>query len=226
VGDLRRFCVVLVLPLLAPSACMRRLQASAIQPNPLLARHVATESATSESLYIHTRDVQLEGGRNIQLRSSASFAAVTRDRVRFHVAIVHRWEEIADTAGWTVWLEDETGHRFVPQRREVPRINRVALEWLYDPQLGKVRAYPTIDVYQGKADYVFVEKDLIGPHRRSLTLILERDGTQYRYDWRFRPDQFMVSHYMRSRPGLSMFTVIVPGPDSRVASTIYEDEDW
>jgi hypothetical protein len=226
VGDLRRtLLVLLTVPALVPiAACMRTLEASAIQPNPLWSRRLASDEASSEPLYIHQRDLQLP--RNVQLRSSASFAAVSRDRVRFHVGIVHPWEEIADTAGWTVWLEDESGHRRLPQRREVPRVNRVALEWLFDPVLGKVRAYPTIDVYQGKADYVFVERDLLGSRRKALTLVLERDGVQLRYAWSFSRDRFRVSHYLRVRPGLAMQTVIVPGPDTRVAPTTYEDARW
>jgi len=232
VGDLRRDQVVLVRIVVialigviaALAGCTRIFEAKAIQPNPLWSRRLATDEASSEPLYIHQRDQLLP--KNVQLRSSASFAAVTRDRIRFHVGIGHSWEEIADTAGWSVWLEDETGRRLLPQRREVPRINRVALEWLTDPYLGKVRAYPTIDVYQGKADYVFVERDLLGPRRRAVTLVLERDGVQLRYAWRFSRDLFMVRHYLRERPGVWLTTVIVPGPDTRVASTTYEDASW
>jgi hypothetical protein len=61
----------------------------------------------------------------------------------------------------------------------------------------------------------------IGPQRRSLTLVLERRGVTFRYQWRFQPDVFAVRHYGRA-PSDEVKTTVVPGPDTRVASTRYE----
>ena len=214
--------------MVALTGCVRTLDATAVQSNPIKTRRLAGDSVQSAPLYILTRDMHLP--RWLLLRSSASFAAVSRDRIRFHVGIVQHWEEMADTAGWEIWLEDETGRRLEPQRREVPRVERVAVEWINELRLDAVLRMTTrrlepsqvLNVYQGKVDVVFMEQDLLSPARQALALVLERDGVRLRYEWRFRDDAWSVAHYgMTTNPTV----IVVPGPMTRVASSFDPSEE-
>src|SRR5215831_8285319 len=83
-------------------------EARAVQPNPLIMLRSPEQLPQSLPLFIYQRDTRLP--RMYQLRSSASFAAVGRDRLRFHVGVARYDESEADTRGWTVWLEDDQGH--------------------------------------------------------------------------------------------------------------------
>ena len=214
---------------LALLGCTHTFDATAIQPNPIKSRRLASEAAASEPLYIKVRDRNLP--REVELRSSASFVAVSRDRVRFHVGIVQLLEDEADTRGWDVWLEDETGRRIAVASREVARVDRVAIEWYFLCNLWvgldckqwiKQRNIPTTDVYEGRADYVFVEKDLLGPTRQALVLVLERRGVRHRYEWRFQDDAYAVRHYATTMTDALVHPIVVPGPETRVAQSTWE----
>ncbi len=233
------------------TVCMRRMllavllagcgttthEARAVQPNPVSALRSADTLPVSVKLYIHQRDAELEQTypRNYLLRSWAQFAMVTRDRVRFHVGIVRRYEDEADTAGWRAWLEDESGHRLAPDAREVARINRIAMNWrLYpwDPSAGDgycreppcmLRIIPGNTAYEGEADFTFHEPGLL--KHRALSLVLERHGTRLKYTWEFG-DHLEVHHWGKTRRDDELGTIVVPGPNTELAATRYENEDW
>src|SRR5215831_749355 len=212
----------LAFPVLALSLCgcaSGAREARAVQPNPLVMLRSPEEIPTSVTLYIYQRDGRLP--HEYQLRSSASFAAVARDRLRFHVGVARYDESEADTRSWTVWLEDAEGHRFEPEAREAARMNRVAMNWILYPYSPTARdgwckeppCYSRLDAgytaYEGRADYVFHEPDLMGRDRTMLSLVLERGGVEMRYTWRFA-DGTAVEHYGRSHVDDELGTIAVP----------------
>jgi hypothetical protein len=219
---------------LTGSACaVNSREARAIQPNPANATRSVDTIPGSVRLYIHQRDMHLP--REYQLRSWAQFVVVTRERLRFHVGIVRYDEGEATTRGWDVFLEDETGRRYVPESREVPRLLRIAMTWrLWPYRPGDswcieppclARVIPGYEVYEGQADYVFKDPDLLAPDRKMLRLVLRKGGLEYRYTWRFGPET-VVEHYGRTRVDAEMGTIVVPGPHTEVAGTRYESGKW
>src|SRR6187431_71321 len=104
--------------------CGRTFRGHATQPNPLAK---PTETLRhSEKITIVTGDMELstpdmpEGAQRVAvlrnnrypLYNQASFTLVSRDRLRFHVQVDHKWQEWADLKTWTVFLEDDAGRRW------------------------------------------------------------------------------------------------------------------
>src|SRR5688500_4521631 len=94
--------------LLVSTACTRTFRASVLRPDPL-----AEPTATlrdSEKVTIVTGDMELNvpkqpgraqrvspmAMRRYPLKNTASFTVVSRDRLRFHVQLEHKWQEWAD----------------------------------------------------------------------------------------------------------------------------------
>src|SRR5262249_39773752 len=111
-----RIFVLAVLFILA-TGCGRTFRGHATQPNPLAK---PTETLRqSEKITIVTGDMELhtpappEGAQRVAvvknnrypLYNQASFTIVSRDRLRFHVQIDHKWQDWADLNTWTVHLE-------------------------------------------------------------------------------------------------------------------------
>jgi hypothetical protein len=210
-------------------------EASAVQPNPAAALHSVDEIAESVRLYIYQRDLHMS--RDYQFRNWAQFVVVTRDRLRFHVGVVRRFEDDASTANWDVWLEDANGHRIAVGEREVPRVNRVSIGWRlyrYDPADPWCREAPCVqrlepahvfDVYEGSADYVFRGPELAAATADGMTLVMRRGGLEYRYAWKFG-GYTEVHHYGRTRADEELGTIAIPGPYTVVAGTEYEAGRW
>lgn len=175
---------------------------------PALRLGQTTEARTSFTNEILTRD--MEFGRRLYLTNSAYFVVVSKDRLRFHVRLVHKWKQIADPSRWRVWLEDDLGHRFYPEaidRRSVKRVTRVEIRsWgAVGPGEGrrdqyarcpcvykigglhKANSYPLLSytIWRGDGDYTFYRRDIYRRDMRRLTLVMERRGYTYRYSWRF-----------------------------------------
>lgn len=225
---------LLALVILAAGCGVSTREARAIQPNPARQRHTVEDIPASVKLYIHQRDMHLS--RDYQLRSFAQFVVVSREKLRFHVGIT-RWDEReAETKGWKVYLEDEAGNRLEPVSREVARLSRISVGWeLYPYQPGGdgwcreppclQRLMPPFEVYEGEADYVFSRPDILAPDRKLLRLVMTKGGLEFIYSWRF-DDQMVVEHYGRSRLDNELGTIVVPGPNTEVAGTRYESENW
>src|SRR5262245_58300677 len=84
---------------------------------------LAPQEVSRESKHIHIRVKDMDIPRQFQMYQSAWFSVVSRDRLRFHVVLVHKWEEFADVSGWEARLEDDRGRVFSPQQME-KRSNR------------------------------------------------------------------------------------------------------
>ncbi len=182
------------------AACARPLQAHTTQPNPL---KFPTTDRKSERLVIHTKDFELP--RHFLLRQSAYFKIVSRDRLRFHVRVTHKWEEYANIAGWDVRLEDDRGRVFRPEAKEVRARRHLTRVWDKERQtaqwdiFGDVkktnndghkerRTMESVDAYAGTGDFAFFAEDLFTREVRTLTLVMTRGGTEMRFTWRFSED--------------------------------------
>jgi len=175
--------VVLAAVLLVPAACQRRAwRVDTTQPP--LSLGTTLDARTSLTGTIALGDMDLP--RLLRLANSAYFVAVSRDRLRFHVTLLHKWEEIADPTGWRVWMEDDLGRRFEPEdvdgRGLRPITHVYDHGWAYSVN---TRPLYSITVFRGDGDYVFYRRDLLRKNVRWLMLVMQRPGSEYRYVWSF-----------------------------------------
>lgn len=127
-----------VLMLLAGSAgCTTTLRASTTQPNPMAYTHEATQR--SDKVYIDVRDMELP--RTFKLRQSAYFAVVSKERLRFHVMLVHKWKEVADPTTWHARLEDDRGHTYLPESQELSYDDHVTRIWDHERRVANLTMY-------------------------------------------------------------------------------------
>ncbi len=205
----------MVLGLVAATGCSRTFKGEAVQPNPL-ARPTET-LRTSEKITIVRGDMELEApdpangsqrasvlhNHRYPLFNQASFTIVSRDRLRFHVQIDHKWQEWADLNSWTVSLEDDRGRRWVPEAMEHARTKIMTTMWdreqqtarrnkfgdivaLNDDGWKRRQSLGSLSVFRGKADFVFYQRDLFRADVRKLRLVVSRPGEAFEFVWRFQ----------------------------------------
>jgi hypothetical protein len=157
------------------------------------------------------------------LKNVASFTVVSRDRLRFHVQIEHKWEEFADLRTWHAWIVDSEGRRFVPEALEDGEPKHVVEMWDYEVRsvrrshshLGDIvavnddghrRRQPlgSLSLYRGNGDYVFYSQDIFTPEIRWITLVVERRGMAFAFTWKFAE--------LEPEPDLRRFSQ--PAPDA------------
>ena len=137
------------------------------------------------------------------LFNQASFTIVSRDRLRFHVQIDHKWQEWADLNSWTVSLEDDRGRKWVPESVEHARTKMMTTMWDREQQTARRnkfgdivalnddgwrnrQALGSLSVFRGKADFVFYQRDLFHADVRTLRLVVRRPGEAFEFVWRFQ----------------------------------------
>ncbi len=212
----------MVLGALLGTGCTRTFRGRAVQPNPL---SQPTETLRqSEKITIVTGDMELEKpdepeptqraaavhNNRYPLYNQASFTIVSRDRLRFHVQIDHKWQDWADLTTWNVKLEDDQGHRWIPESVEHARTKIMTTMWDrevrtsicsaagrdgggscyntigYEDDGWKNRqTLGTLSVYRGKADFVFYQRDLFNANVKSLRLVVSRPGEAFEFLWKF-----------------------------------------
>jgi hypothetical protein len=193
------------------AGCHRTFHGSVSQPNPLLHPHEMLRE--SEPITIVTGDMELEAPRvqgvlrrqRWPLNNVAAFTVVSRDRLRFHVQIEHKWSEWAMVDSWTAYLIDDRGRRYLPEAIERVSDAHVVMMWDYETRSVRRNAFGDIvaiaddghrrrnplgslSVFRGRGDVVFYAHDLFTPDVRSLTLVLERTGVAFAFTWRFAED--------------------------------------
>jgi hypothetical protein len=136
------------------------------------------------------------------LKNLASFTVVSRDRLRFHVQIEHKWEEWANLHTWHAWIVDSEGRRFDPERIEGGTPQHVVTMWDYEVRsarrnhFGDIvyvnndgykdrRPLGSLSVFRGKGDFVFYARDIFTPEIRWITLVVERRGVAFAFTWKF-----------------------------------------
>lgn len=205
----------LVVGVLAAAGCSRTFKGEAIQPNPM-ARPTET-LRSSEKITIVRGDMELDApdpavgsqrasvlhNHKYPLFNQASFTIVSRDRLRFHVQIDHKWQEWADLNSWTVSLEDDRGRTWVPESVEHARTKMMTTMWdrelqtarrnkfgdivaLNDDGWKRRQTLGTLSVFRGKADFVFYQRDLFHADVRRLRLVVRRPGEAFEFVWRFQ----------------------------------------
>lgn len=224
-ADVRRLLGFGVIGVLAATGCHRTFSGSITQPNPLAA---PTETLRdSETITIITGDMELNAPRpanengslmvneRVPLHNEASFTVVSRDRLRFHVKIEHKWSEYAEIGSWHAYLIDDQGRRYVPE--QVDRTDDVHVVMMWDQEVrtaardgcggggqwgcpygnlvavandGWRRRVPlgSLSVFRGTADLVFYQRDIFTPDIKALTLILSRRGQSFSFTWKFSED--------------------------------------
>jgi hypothetical protein len=194
------------------AGCTTTLKASTTQPNPLVAfPNQATHR--SERLYIDLEDMDLprlhpvphtpdgiQQNGEFRLRQSAYFAVISRERLRFHVTIVHKWKEVADPTAWSVRLEDDQGHVYFPESKERRYDDLVVQVWDQEQRTAVRDRFgdivdvrndgykrrtnlESVDVFQGSGDFSFHAKNLFQPQTKRLTLKMENMGIVYEFTW-------------------------------------------
>lgn len=199
--------------LAAVSGCSRTFQSSVTQPNPL-AQPLET-LRESEELYIVTGDMELnvprDGGNSggsvlvddrYPLTNSARFTVISRDRLRFHIQLEHKWQEWTELSGWEAWLEDDQGHKYDPAEIDQRSDRHIVRMWDYEQRTAvrddfgdivqirndgykRRQTLGSLSVFRGRGDLVFFHRNIMNPKIRSLTLHLERQGTNFEFKWRF-----------------------------------------
>lgn len=205
----------LIVALLVVSGCTRTFKATAVQPNPLANTNETLRS--SEKITIVRGDMELEmpdaaapaqrasiaNHNRYPLFNVASFTMVSRDRLRFHVQIDHKWEEYADLNTWEVYLVDDKGRLFYPEGVEHARKHMITKMWDRELRTARRNQYGdvvainddgwrrrqtlgSLSVFRGTADFVFYQRDLFSTNVRSLRLVVKRSGEAFEFTWRFQ----------------------------------------
>jgi hypothetical protein len=137
------------------------------------------------------------------LINQASFTVVSRDRLRFHVQIDHKWQEWADLNSWEVSLTDDQGRRWSPESVEHARTKIMTTMWdreqqsaqrnrfgdivaLNDDGWKNRQSLGSLSVFRGKADFVFYQRDLFHANVRWLKLKVSRSGEAFEFMWNFQ----------------------------------------
>jgi hypothetical protein len=196
------------------AGCTRTFHGTAVQPNPLVQPNETLRE--SETITIVRGDMELEmpddaapaqrasvvHNHRYPLFNAAQFSLVSRDRLRFHVLIDHKWEEWDDLSSWQVYLTDDKGRVWYPEAMEHASTKIITRMWDREVQTAQRNQYGDIvqmnddgwkrrqtlgslSVFRGKADFVFYERDLFTVNVRTLKLVVKRSGEAFEFTWRF-----------------------------------------
>jgi hypothetical protein len=215
---------LLALVAVGGAGCARTFRAEAVQPNPMTQEQSAEILPISERVTIITGDMELDApdapapgervtpthNHRYPLVNQASFTVVSRDRLRFHVQIDHKWEEWADLTTWDVHLEDDAGHTWAPASVEHPRTKLITKMWdreqrtavcggtgrdangncittvaILDDGWKRRQTLGSLSVFRGNADFVFYQTDIMKADLRHLRLVVKRVGEAFEFNWRF-----------------------------------------
>jgi hypothetical protein len=200
----RLACAAWLAALGTAAGCHTTLSGKAMQPNPLA---MPQEEVSRESKHIHIRVKDMDVPRQFQMFQTAWFSVISRDRLRFHVVLVHKWEEFADVSGWDAKLEDDRGRVYIAQDKE-KRSNRFTTKvWDHEIHTARTNLFgdvvgtyndghrrrvslDKVDLFKGSGDVVFYSRDIFDQDIRRLTLTLSRGGISYRFVWDlYDPDE-------------------------------------
>ena len=219
---------VMLVALTAAAGCTKTFRGHVTQPNPLLTPLETLR--VSEPVVIVTGDMELNVPRDMQARpgpgqpragvllknqrypliNEASFTVVSRDRLRFHVQLEHKWKSWADLTTWEVYLEDDLGHRYRPEQTERAHTQHLVSMWDYevrsvnrnmfgdivtinDDGYKRRTALGSLSVFRGSADFVFYTRNIFTPQIGRLTLVVSRRTQAFAFEWSFQDESEHVA---------------------------------
>lgn len=205
--------------------CARSFSAQARQPNPVT--YPADTIRQSARLYIFVGHQDIDAIKTI-MQNSAQFVVVSRDRLRFHVTVEHKWEEYADVDDWQVYLEDASGKRYAPEEMETTKNKNKSQFIDYERRSTAINEFGditrvnndgfknrvtlrTLDRFRGEGDYTFYAPSLIGSETHGLALVMKRGDLEYRYKWDFEDGPVFVDNHTQGSLGLTG-GYMSPGP--------------
>jgi hypothetical protein len=199
---------------LGGAGCSRTFRAAVTQPNPLV--HPTETLRDSEQVAIITGDMELEKPQPTStsaraapsnmvrqpLENVASFTVVSRDRLRFHVQLEHKWQEWANPGNWNVYLIDDKGRRWEPESVEHAHTAMITQMWdqeqdsvvkdsygdivaINDDGYKRPTPLGSLSVFRGRADFVFYQRDLFTSDVKWLKLVVRRPGLGFEFRWNF-----------------------------------------
>jgi hypothetical protein len=211
---------LLVALVLVAGGCTKTWHGTATQPNPL--KHPTETLRDSEPIVIITGDMELrvprpaedqqirvESTKPYPLDNEASFSVVSRDRLRFHVQLEHKWQDWADPANWEVTLVDDQGRQWTPETVEHNKPKLLTQMWdqeqrsyetnvpdgaeygrgdivaIHDDAYKHRSFLGSLSVFRGRADFEFYQRDLFTADVKSLTLIVRKPGYRFEFRWDF-----------------------------------------
>jgi len=214
--------LVFVCSLLAVG-CTKTWKAQTTQPNPLGSPNETLR--TSEQLVINTGDHELRVpqpgapsmGRDqvmvtqpLPLPNAARFTVVSRDRLRVHVQVTHKWFEWVDLNDWDAYLVDDRGNRYEPVSIDRTRRRHFVQMWDYEQRTAVRNAYRdvvavrndrferrqplgSLSVFRGEGDFVFYAQGLFSAQIRRLTFVAEKATMRFEFTWNFssNPDEIV-----------------------------------
>ncbi len=199
-------------------ACHKTFSAKVSQPNPLL-RPLDTLRITEELVIVtgdmelsHPRASRVEGKDSLlsheryPLLNKASFTVVSRDRLRFHVQIEHKWKQYTDISTWKAKLYDDQGNSYAPTSIDTVKARHLVETWSFERRTTQRNGFGDIiqinddghkdrqplgslSVFRGRGDFVFYKRDIFGPEVRSMTLEITRSGVTFKYQWNFADEE-------------------------------------
>lgn len=213
-----RLSVVAVVVGIVAGGCHKTHHGKATQPNPLASPNETLRK--SEEIVIVTGDMELKAPRdrqpygsqaavmvndNYPLVNKASFTVVSRDRLRVHVQLEHKWKEYVDVRNWHGYLVDDKGRRYEPVDIDQSRDRHIVMMWDYETRtahrnrFGDIIAIQndgykrrqtlgSLSVFRGNGDFVFYARDIFTEDVKSLTFVIERRGLSFEFMWRFADD--------------------------------------
>jgi hypothetical protein len=208
-------CLSWTAALVLSAACQKTFRGSVTQPNPLAAPNETLRS--TETVVIVTGDMELSlpqangfqeniwVNRRLPLSNKASFTVVSRDRLRFHVQIEHKWREWADLSTWDAYLIDDQGRRYRPEELNGGQPTHLVSMWDYETRTAvrdhfgdivairrdghrRRNALGSISLFRGRGDFVFYSRDIFTPDIKWMTLVLERRSLAFSFTWKFTDD--------------------------------------
>ncbi len=224
-GGQSRLAILLAVGLTAGSAvsvfgsgCRRTFSGQATQPNPLSIPGVSQRLSVPVLIVTGDKDIQYPEGQVIQqgmawerdkpypLKNIAQFMVVSRDRLRFHVQLEHKWLEYANVKNWSAYLVDDQGRKYKPQEVDTRTGTHTSKMWDYERRAVVKNSYgdittinplsghhqrtalATFTLFRGKGDFVFYSRDIFTPTVKGLRLVLVHKATAFEFSWRFDED--------------------------------------
>ncbi|HEY3357521.1 MAG TPA: hypothetical protein VGQ83_29995 [Polyangia bacterium] len=156
------------------------------------------ETYRSGTIVVGTGDVDVVGqdGKKPPLLQGAWFEIVGEDEIRFHVALSHKWKEVASIRSFQVKLTTDQGHALAPSDFWVHR----ATVQSHDITIGSLKPGPLTnsqpivreetmrrDLHGETTVIIFRHRGIVSREVRSYTLSLDSSQRRMRFTWDLVP---------------------------------------